>query len=90
MNCLKIIVKGRVQGVGFRWSTRSFAEKEKLTGTVRNLNDGTVELVVCGDTVQLKTLVEWLESGGPRFSQITEIHKEKIDLVELPVGFEIF
>jgi len=89
MNCIKIIVKGRVQGVGFRWSTKAFADKIKLSGIVRNLDDGPVEIVACGDAVQLETFVGWLESGGPSFSKITEIAKEDIDSDDLPIGFEI-
>jgi acylphosphatase len=44
----KIIYTGKVQGVGFRYTTRRIARRFPVTGTVRNLSDGTVELVVEG------------------------------------------
>ena len=46
--CQRVIYSGRVQGVGFRWTTRSIAKRFPVTGTVRNLPDGTVELIAQG------------------------------------------
>ena len=45
---LKILYSGRVQGVGFRYSTKQLAMGFELTGIVRNLNDGRVELICEG------------------------------------------
>ena len=45
----RFLVSGRVQGVGFRYFTRDAAGREGLHGTVRNLDDGRVEIVAAGD-----------------------------------------
>lgn len=45
----RFVVAGRVQGVGFRYFTRDAARREGLAGTVRNLDDGDVEIVAEGD-----------------------------------------
>lgn len=42
----RVIFRGRVQGVGFRWTVMNIANRFAVAGTVRNLNDGTVEVIV--------------------------------------------
>lgn len=54
------IFNGRVQGVGFRYTTNIFAKKLGLNGTVRNLSDGTVEIFVQGSENKLKDLIKKL------------------------------
>lgn len=46
----RIIYKGRVQGVGFRWNTSEALKSSEVTGFVRNLADGSVELLIEGTT----------------------------------------
>ena len=46
---IRVIFSGRVQGVGFRWTTSRIAKGFEIAGTVRNQADGTVELVVMGE-----------------------------------------
>ena len=60
------IVKGNVQGVGFRATANLFAQQLKLTGFVRNLSDGSVEICAQGEKAQLDKLFEKLrkEFGG--------------------------
>lgn len=50
---LKILYSGRVQGVGFRYSTKRLAAGFELTGTIRNLSDGRVELICEGVRAEL-------------------------------------
>ena len=57
-------VYGRVQGVGFRYSTQAQAQQLGLTGYARNLDDGSVEVLACGDNAQLEQLLAWLKAGG--------------------------
>ena len=46
--CRRIIYRGRVQGVGFRYTTRGIAARFDVSGYVKNLRDGTVEVVAVG------------------------------------------
>lgn len=58
-----VFVTGRVQGVGFRWSTRREAERLGLSGWVRNLPDGRVEARVEGEPEALDAMLAWIERG---------------------------
>jgi acylphosphatase len=69
----RINVSGRVQGVGFRYSTLQKASRLKLTGWVRNERDGSVEIHCEGSPEGTAALIEWLEEGGPSYSQICYI-----------------
>ncbi len=69
---LYITVAGRVQGVGFRYFTRDVAKKLGLKGYVRNLPDGTVEIVAEGDEEKLRKLLEEVEKGPP-LAEVTHI-----------------
>lgn len=58
-------VHGRVQGVFFRGFAEQWAEQLKLTGEVRNLRDGTVEVRADGERLQLEKLLDYLKTGPP-------------------------
>ncbi len=58
-------VSGRVQGVFFRASTSHRAAELGLSGWVRNMPDGTVEVLARGDEAALEALREWLHEGPP-------------------------
>lgn len=58
-------VTGRVQGVGFRWWTRSLATRLGLSGSVRNLPDGSVAVHARGTDAQLADLRAQLAEGPP-------------------------
>lgn len=60
---LHAYVSGYVQGVNFRWYTRRNASALGLTGFVRNLPDGRVEVVAEGDRAALQRLLAWLHEG---------------------------
>jgi acylphosphatase len=57
-------VYGSVQGVGFRYSTQREALRLGLTGYARNLDDGSVEVLACGEEEQVAALIAWLKAGG--------------------------
>jgi acylphosphatase len=63
---LHLDIEGRVQGVWFRESMRSEAERLGVTGWVRNRPDGSVEAVVQGPDAAVDALVEWAHRGPPR------------------------
>jgi acylphosphatase len=56
-------VFGVVQGVGFRFWTMGKAEELGLTGEVKNLDDGSVAVVAEGPELQVRDLLDWLNSG---------------------------
>ncbi len=56
-------VRGRVQGVGFRWSAREEAKRLGLTGWVRNADDGSVEVTAEGRSDKLEAFAVWLARG---------------------------
>jgi acylphosphatase len=60
-----LIIKGSVQGVGYRWWARGEARRLKLDGWVRNRHDGTVELVAAGPEAAVEEMVEACWSGPP-------------------------
>jgi len=66
MKTILLIVSGRVQGVYFRQTTREKAIALQITGRVRNLADGTVEIRATGDEEKLEQLIRWCHQGPPR------------------------
>ncbi|MDP8208577.1 MAG: acylphosphatase [Candidatus Electryonea clarkiae] len=60
---LHAIVSGRVQGVSFRWFVRKHARPLRVNGWVRNLSDGTVEVLAEGEKDNLQTLLDYLRQG---------------------------
>ncbi|MDR0497807.1 MAG: acylphosphatase [Treponema sp.] len=71
-------VRGRVQGVGFRYSTVREAHRLRLNGWVRNADNGDVEVWAEGPPEKLAAFLEWLEKG-PQFSRVTSVEKEDKD-----------
>jgi acylphosphatase len=59
----RIIVTGIVQGVFYRHNTKQQADRLSLAGTVRNLPDGSVEIVCEGDEKEIERLIEWCRQG---------------------------
>ncbi len=76
MNARNIIVTGRVQGVGFRWFVLRRAKSLGLTGWVRNLPDGSVEVWAEGKEDILESL-ESLLKDGPSGSMVREVQSRK-------------
>jgi len=70
-------VSGQVQGVWFRASTQQQAERLGLSGFVRNLPDGRVEVVARGDEASLERLKEWLWQG-PANAKVTDVERFSI------------
>jgi len=58
-------ISGRVQGVNFRYYTRQQALRLGLTGWVRNLWDGRVEVLIEGEEAIVRQMVEWCHTGPP-------------------------
>jgi acylphosphatase len=60
---VRVLVRGRVQGVFFRAEARARAESLDLAGSVRNLPDGAVEAVFEGDPERVESMVDWCRRG---------------------------
>lgn len=71
-SCRHYLVTGRVQGVFFRASTQQMARRLGLTGWVRNLADGRVEVIACADASILAQFETWL-ARGPSGAHVTSV-----------------
>jgi acylphosphatase len=72
MTARRFIVRGRVQGVGFRWFVENEARQLSLAGWVRNNIDGSVEVLAIGNEQQLAALHSKLRQG-PRAARVDEV-----------------
>jgi len=73
----RYLVRGRVQGVGFRWHTRAEAQELALAGWVRNLPDGRVELQARGPEPRMALLEAFLREGPP-LARVDELVVEEL------------
>ena len=70
--CRLFRIEGRVQGVLFRESTRRAAQPLGITGYAKNMADGSVQVLACGEPEALNRLTEWLRQGPP-MAQVDEL-----------------
>ena len=75
--CKHFLVTGKVQGVWFRAGTQKEAVKLGVNGWVRNLADGRVEVVACGDAGQVEKLEQWL-LRGPERAEVDDLQAEEL------------
>jgi acylphosphatase len=87
MVCRRCYVSGRVQGVFFRASTQQQSIKLGVNGYARNLPDGRVEVLACGEAAKVDALCDWLQSGPPQ-AQVSDVQCETV-IVAVPPGFRI-
>jgi acylphosphatase len=78
MGGVRFVVRGKVQGVFFRASTRSEAMRLGLHGHARNLTDGGVEVIARGSDDALRELEQWLWEGPPA-AKVTEVMRSDYD-----------
>lgn len=76
--CIHCFVSGKVQGVWFRAGTKEEAEKLGLTGWVKNLPDGRVEVLACGEKTKVIAMREWL-NHGPRLAEVAQVELEELE-----------
>ena len=60
-----LIIRGKVQGVYFRHNTQIVASRHNITGWVRNLEGGQVEVVLEGDETNVDQVIQWCKTGPP-------------------------
>ena len=83
---VRLVVSGRVQGVGFRWFVREAARQHRLAGWVRNRPDGSVELEASGDDGAFRQFVEEIREGPPgaRVDEIRELSSNQTEMLPQP------
>jgi acylphosphatase len=85
---VQFIVRGRVQGVGFRAATRAQALQLQLTGFANNCADGSVRVQAFGAKSALLALSSWLQRG-PRFARVDELLESSCVIEVAPIGFAV-
>lgn len=76
--CVKALVTGKVQGVGYRQATQNQALTAGLTGHARNLSDGRVEVLLCGEAADVDTVTQWLWQG-PANAKVSHVEVESVE-----------
>jgi acylphosphatase len=77
MRRVRAIVNGRVQGVSYRASTAHEARRLGLTGWVKNLDDGAVELEAQGSADAVEQLLAWCKDGPPA-AEVTAVRVDEL------------
>jgi acylphosphatase len=88
MKTYRYIVKGRVQGVAFRYYTVKSAYKNRVCGTVQNLYNGDVEVYAQGEEENIRRFEAFLNSGPPA-ANVEQVIKQELNHNEFFTGFEI-
>lgn len=87
MKRYKLLFKGRVQGVGFRFTAKMIADRLNLTGTVKNLYNYDVESYVQGEVENIERFIYELQNQ--RFIRIESIDKTEVDTIQDENSFDI-
>lgn len=72
----RFLIRGRVQGVGFRWFVSRQARELSISGSVQNLVDGTVEVVAWAERAETLARLEVLLSRGPDHAAVESVERE--------------
>ena len=76
--CIHAFVSGAVQGVWYRRSTQRQAQSKGVTGWAKNLADGRVEVMLCGEESAVKEVAQWLHQGPPNAS-VSQVSLETVE-----------
>lgn len=88
LKSLSIIVHGKVQGVGFRYFALQLALENEITGWVKNMDDGSVEIEAVGDEHQLEKFIFNLEKGN-RFTKVENLQINDITVKKRHKSFKV-
>ena len=86
MECRICWISGRVQGVFYRGSAQARAHELGITGYARNLSDGRVEVLACGETAVVDVFIKWLRVG-PIAAHVTAVEIVEHEPAEWPSRF---
>ena len=81
-----LVIRGRVQGVGYRDSMVYTAEAAGVVGWVRNTRDGDVEALVQGEPDAVERMIKWCRRGPP-VARVAHVEIEPVDVEPLILGF---
>lgn len=86
MRVVRVEVTGHVQGVGFRWFTREVAQRFGLGGSVKNRQDGAVEIVVSGEDLEVDAFLDEVRRGpaGARVSAMRLLPADEVEPIRPP------
>ena len=87
MKTIRLYLHGMVQGVGMRFTITQIAKKTGVKGYVKNLSDGSVEIVAQGEPHKVDTFVE--RAGNARTGNITDTTLETLDTDKTFNGFNV-
>lgn len=87
MKRYKLLFKGRVQGVGFRFTAKMIADRLNLTGSVKNLYNYDVESYIQGEVENIERFIYELQNQ--RFIRIESIDKTEVDMIQDENSFDI-
>lgn len=87
MKKVKITVKGRVQGVGFRYCTKMVANQLHLSGYAKNLDDGSVEIAAEGDDEAIENFIDEVKHSPSPSGHVTEMTVTYNDDLPFQPGF---
>lgn len=83
-----IRVHGDVQGVFYRHNAKKTADQLKITGWVKNRQDGTVVSMIQGEEEAIKSFITWSNEGSP-MSTVEDVKVESVEPDQNLIGFEI-
>ena len=82
----RCLVSGKVQGVFYRASTADRARALGMTGYAKNLPDGRVEVLACGEEAKVMALIDWLRQGPPA-AKVQGVDVQDADVALAPQDF---
>ena len=86
--CIRLFVRGKVQGVFFRQALKVMAIKNNVTGWVRNLEDGRVEALLDGNIDDVNAVIEWAHDG-PANSRVDYVDIKNEDFKDEFTAFDV-
>ncbi|MBA2689350.1 MAG: acylphosphatase [Burkholderiales bacterium] len=84
----RLIIRGRVQAVGYRDSMVAAAQALHIAGWVRNRRDGTVEALVQGSAPSVDRIIDWARRG-PQMAKVENVDVVAVVESEIPTGFHM-
>ncbi len=85
----QIVVRGRVQGVGFRWATKMIADNLNISGTIENRSDGSVFIQAAGEPLNLAKFVAQVKAGPNPYANVSTYEEKPLENIPDFHGFRV-